>query len=279
MNNPFLPLRPINKQELLKENGVFNKIILLLLPLLIYEVVDFVVLYFTVFGAKVLAENNETVSRILVEDSSYISVLSGILAIVAASIIFIPFIRREHPVLIAGKEPFNHVALTMALGITAAIFINCLFSLTGITTIGTVYEGIASRQMSLPIFVGIVFYGILTPFIEEIVYRLLFFRIALRELGAVAAFILSPLIFGLYHGNIPQALYGIVMGTLITWVYYRFGSFLYPYLFHACANIVIYIIMHNDALNSIVMKPYMIGIFGGLSLGMILYIGSLKASD
>ena len=57
--------------------------------------------------------------------------------------------------------------------------------------------------------------------------------------------VLSALLFGFYHGNIVQASYGFLMGMLIAYTYEKCGGFLYAFLFHAAANLSVYVITGN----------------------------------
>ena len=44
---------------------------------------------------------------------------------------------------------------------------------------------------------------------------------------------LSALMFGLYHGNLVQAIYGFVLGYLAVYIYEKYGSLKASILFHA----------------------------------------------
>ena len=62
------------------------------------------------------------------------------------------------------------------------------------------------------------------------------------------ALIVSSRLFGLYHGNVVQAVYGTILGIVIAWSYELFGDFAAPVLFHAVANISVYSITYGNRL-------------------------------
>jgi membrane protease YdiL (CAAX protease family) len=50
--------------------------------------------------------------------------------------------------------------------------------------------------------------------------------------------ILTAAIFGIYHLNPVQMLYGFLMGLLITFAYYRYRKLSLVFLMHSLANLV-----------------------------------------
>jgi membrane protease YdiL (CAAX protease family) len=89
--------------------------------------------------------------------------------------------------------------------------------------------------------VGLVLYGLISPLAEEAVFRGVIYNRMKRCFQKRTALLFSALLFGLYHGNMVQALYGTLMGIIIAVVYDRYESFAAPVLFHAVANISVYV--------------------------------------
>ena len=56
------------------------------------------------------------------------------------------------------------------------------------------------------------------------------------------AWILSAFLFGAYHGNTVQGIYGFIMGLIFAYGYEYFGSFRVPVILHMLVNIVAYLI-------------------------------------
>ena len=75
------------------------------------------------------------------------------------------------------------------------------------------------------------------PLAEEILFRgVIFYRLRKVTYLWVAALI-SAIFFALFHGNLMQGLYALVMGFVICICMDYGGSFLYALLFHMAANL------------------------------------------
>lgn len=66
--------------------------------------------------------------------------------------------------------------------------------------------------------------------------------------GQVAAIVVSGVLFGVYHGNLVQGIYGCCMGILMAYLYEETQAFCIPVLFHASANCVVYLMARNTLL-------------------------------
>lgn len=79
--------------------------------------------------------------------------------------------------------------------------------------------------------------GIVAPICEEIVFRWLIY-LRLREyLGVVVSIIISALIFGIYHGNLVQAVYASMLGVVFALFLEMTGDLLACMLLHIGANV------------------------------------------
>lgn len=83
----------------------------------------------------------------------------------------------------------------------------------------------------------ILFAGIASPVVEELVFRKILLE-RLRNYGDAVAILVSGLCFGLYHGNIAQFLYATVLGFIFAYVVIRTGDIRYSILLHICINIL-----------------------------------------
>lgn len=89
--------------------------------------------------------------------------------------------------------------------------------------------------------------GILAPLAEELVFR----GAVLRKLLAIfgkkwhwAAIVISAIVFGAVHGNLPQFVHAALIGLLLGWMYYRTGSILPGVMFHWINNTVAYLMFN-----------------------------------
>lgn len=149
--------------------------------------------------------------------------------------------------------------------ISLSIGLNLFLSITGITAIGAgeaatqTQDALAGYGLALSIAV----YGIVTPLIEEFVFRGMFYSAiysyAARKTGPASAsessigmilsaeqrrraFLIaagiSSLLFAIYHMNIAQGIYAFLMGMAFCLAYELTGQFLSAWILHAACNII-----------------------------------------
>jgi len=104
----------------------------------------------------------------------------------------------------------------------------------------------------IPFYLRIISYVIIAPFAEEMLFRgIIFYR--LRKVASlVPAALGSALFFALYHGNLMQGLYALILGFVICICMDFGGSFLYALLFHMAANLVSNLCYEFDYINNVV---------------------------
>lgn len=170
------------------------------------------------------------------------ALLMGRLSILIGTAVVFPFFLSEKAVVKLPPLHKKDIPLLFILGAVAALCLNILFALLGIIGSSGEYAEVAQKQFSLPLWVGILMYGVIAPFAEEVVFRGIVYNRLDRFYGRIIAIIGSALLFGVYHGNIVQALYGFILGVLIAVLYERYGSFVVPVLIHSAANICVYIV-------------------------------------
>lgn len=128
------------------------------------------------------------------------------------------------------------------------------------------FQRISQMQEEVPVWLGIVSYGILAPLGEEVVFRRVVYG-QLRKVSALPlAIVGSGLIFGLSHGNLVQAVYATVIGMVLALVYELYGSILAPVLFHAVANLFVYLILDVSPVGIAFMTLPACLVFGLLSV-------------
>lgn len=103
------------------------------------------------------------------------------------------------------------------------------------------YEAVKQIQYSVPLFLGLVLYGIVSPLVEEMVFRGIIFNRIKKFYSVTKAVVFSALLFGAFHGNLPQFVYGTCMGVLMALCYEWTGCFYAPLLFHAAANAAVFL--------------------------------------
>ena len=81
----------------------------------------------------------------------------------------------------------------------------------------------------------IVTMGVAVPAAEEVAFRGLGF-VKLRENCPFwQAALLSSALFGVYHGNVLQGIYGFIMGMIFAWAMERKNTIAAPFFMHMAA--------------------------------------------
>ena len=144
------------------------------------------------------------------------------------------------------------VCLTVILAAASSLGLNVLLGLTGLVESSAGYQDVAKQQYSVVFGAGMILFGLISPITEEIVFRGLIFNRMRRYFPHAAAVIVSGVLFGVYHGNLVQGVYGGCMGILMAYLYERMHSFFIPCLFHATANLMVYSIAQSVPLHGMI---------------------------
>lgn len=242
-----------------KENS-FYKAWEVLKPLIIYYAVYNIAYLLIAYAYRAAAERfGGILQEFLTGDTETLTQLVGGVSMLVGVLPLIPMLRRE---LILHKESAKNetflesennegtrrkvltmsleVLFTIILAISSSVGLNILLSLTGLVQASKSYQNVADRQYSVVFGVGMVLFGLISPITEEIVFRGLVFNRMRRYYPILAAIVVSGVLFGAYHGNLVQGIYGSCMGILLAYTYERMHSFLIPCLFHAAANLTVY---------------------------------------
>ena len=131
-------------------------------------------------------------------------------------------------------------ALWTLIGALSAFVLTVIFNVTGLTQL----ESFQSNESQLyyisdSLAVLIIVYCFATPLVEELIFRYFIFGFLNRHIKRAAVSILiTAALFGIYHLHPVQALYGFLMGLLITYSYYRHRYLSVPFMVHLAANAV-----------------------------------------
>ncbi len=138
------------------------------------------------------------------------------------------------------KPKWYEYIMWAGIGAFAAFILTLIFNFTGLTGLSSfedASQGLLGVSESL--FVLIALYCLVTPCLEEIIFRYFIFNLLNKRIKKAAVSILiTAALFGIYHLNPVQMLYGFLMGLLITYSYYKRPILTIPILVHAAANAV-----------------------------------------
>ncbi|SKC07433.1 hypothetical protein SAMN06296386_11824 [Lachnospiraceae bacterium] len=131
--------------------------------------------------------------------------------------------------------------LMIPLGIAAAVALNQLAALLPLERWMPEYaENIRPSMFRYSLIQGLLLYGVVTPVLEEVLFRWVLFGRLKVYVSAVAAAVVSSIIFGMYHGNVVQGVYAFIFGLLFCFVYWRTDLVLSSVIMHGAANAFIY---------------------------------------
>lgn len=236
--------------------GSARKTAYILLPLLIYflvhdaaEVLLWMLLNFFLEGAgegvrDFFNQNGYTVRGII----GGLAILIGFMSVRKSVMVEITGQEKERSFQGRMDEKISGYCFLGGFAFLAAFGLNLLFDLVGLSGSSQHFSQVVKAQYGVEFVCGLILYGILSPIVEEAVFRGLIYNRMKRCFHPKIALACSALIFGAYHGNLVQALYGAILGFLIAYTYERYGSFAAPVIFHGVANVSIYAITYNHVL-------------------------------
>ena len=138
--------------------------------------------------------------------------------------------------------------LVAAYAVAMGLGLNILVAYFKIAGLSGAYEQVAGIQYSVSLPVGLVIYGVLTPFTEELIFRGVIYNRMRKYFPIPMTIAVSALIFGCFHGNFVQMIYAFLMGMALALIYECYGRLLAaPVLFHCSANIVVYLLSKGNA--------------------------------
>lgn len=150
----------------------------------------------------------------------------------------------------------------LALGAVGAVIgLNLLMSLSGLTSLSESYKEVSEAQYSSVLWLGLICYGLVTPFAEEVLFRGVIYNCLRRSMHVKQSIVLSAAFFGFYHMNAVQGIYAFFIGCIIAYAYEYFGDFKVPIAVHMGANILVYLLTYTSLAVSAMNSPVVCVVF------------------
>lgn len=272
----IVPLQSRTTKELGRENSSFMCALSVMSPILIsYVITSLTQILFVLWFSSYSMNHKETaLVTFLIAHSKQVSAIVNVFAMFAGVLFVLPQFYKEavrFRMPTGRKRDFIPLCI---VGLSSAYCSNYLVGLLQKLELNKNYQSVAETQFSLPFWVGIIIYGFFSPLAEEIVFRGLVYNRFRRQYSGITAVVASSLLFGLYHGNMIQTLYGTVLGIIIAVLYERYGSFLVPVFLHSVANVGVYWLMNQNSIKNIFMTAHFCFLF--LVITVFLLIVLLK---
>ena len=96
-------------------------------------------------------------------------------------------------------------------------------------------------MFSVDFITGIFLFCILSPVVEEFLFRRVLYDLLYRYTGFPAASVISSFVFGAYHMNMIQGVYGFIMGMIFCALYRRDHRIAVPIALHIGANLAVWV--------------------------------------
>jgi len=149
--------------------------------------------------------------------------------------------RKEDGRLLHLKKRGKGSCVLFVTALLGLVFgMNLLLSLSGLAEKSGSYQAVAQSQYAAGLVTGLVCYGIISPIAEELLFRGIVYGHLRELLGAGFAIFFSALLFAVYHGNLVQGVYALVLGAFMAYVYEYFGDFRAPVAAHMAANLLVF---------------------------------------
>ena len=232
------------KEELAPWSSLY-KTLYLLFPVVIYYIAgDAVEILIWALLNNVL-KNDAAISFFTANQATVRAVIYA-LGLVAGILILQRSARNE--ILYEGPdEPIKAISvrdacILVVISLCASIGLNYVFDLTGLNKLSNSFNEINSAQFGVAFYFGLIIYGIFSPLAEEIIFRGILYNRMKRIFPLTLSMFVSSLLFGVFHGNLVQGIYGTLMGLLIVWSYEHFKNFSAPLIVHSVANVSVFIL-------------------------------------
>lgn len=146
------------------------------------------------------------------------------LSVAAAFAVVLRTVRKEEITLCVPPGELRRRRTELLAGtvglLSLSVFLNAFLAKSGMVTADPSAAAASAQAEKVPVLLGILVYGVLSPLAEETVFRgvtlhrlFLLGREKMEEKRAfLTAAVVSALLFGVFHGNAVQGVYAAVMG-------------------------------------------------------------------
>ncbi|MBQ9828654.1 MAG: CPBP family intramembrane metalloprotease [Lachnospiraceae bacterium] len=247
--------------ETLMEEGPLKRFLRMAAPILMLIGVE-VLLAFAfamIFRAKVMKEAGITDTaapgayqalldkyvELIRDNSLLITLIVGVIAI-AFSLLLLKNDEKRHRYNVVYKSiPLPAYPAAAVLGTVLCAGINLFFYVSGFygmmgsdaAAMESVYRG--------SIIIQIVTVCIVSPLMEELVFRNLFYKRMRDYISFWPACLVSAFVFAVYHGNLLQGTYAFITGIVLAFIFEKTDFVLIPFLCHAAANTLSYVLTYT----------------------------------
>ena len=222
-------------------------------------------------GSESSEEINSVIEKIISRELLY---TVSVVAVAACGIVFFFWYRKEIQGEVRGSLSNilsnRNIILFILLGISCQFFLSGMMSylqhyfIKAFTDYSELVENLTGGN-EIVVFLLI---GLVAPITEELIFRGVILHKTNRVITFLGANIMQAILFGIYHWNLVQGIYAVLIGFLLGFIYYKYRSIIAPILLH--------MIINSSALLVLLLSRYIsilaITLAGGIVMAAAIYL-------
>ncbi|MCL2860501.1 MAG: CPBP family intramembrane metalloprotease [Oscillospiraceae bacterium] len=190
----------------------------------------------------------ENIYNMINQNLIYIVLLNVVISLLISYIIWKKDSKWTNAIKIKmnTKEVLKIIGISILIDIVLTIILN----VSDVENRFPSYENVMLFLTNSNIFVLIICTGILTPIVEEIIFRgIIFNRLKEYNIGLQVSIIIQAVIFGIIHFNIVQSTYAMIIGIFFAVIYEKKKTIVAPIIAHMTFNLFAIALVFLTTLN------------------------------
>ncbi len=258
------------KKQVAEDLTPFRKTGHILLPMIIYYV-GYNVFYMllVIVMDKVLQTDLAFADTLRENSTSALNVIQST-SMLAGTLFLLPRFLQEKIPTRAQKLPNVIAAAIWAVALSVGL--NVLFDLLKLTASDAAYREVAKSQYNVSLTLGLILFGVISPLTEEVLFRGLIYGRMRRFFSLPVSMVVSSFLFGAYHGNLLQGVYGFLLGLMMVYLYEKTQHFAMPVMTHAVANMSVFMLTYDGSVIKKEQEPLIFAICSAVAIASYLFI-------
>ncbi|MGO5051228.1 lysostaphin resistance A-like protein [Lachnospiraceae bacterium LCP25S3_G4] len=210
-------------------------------------------------------DSNTMMTKFMEEVMKYTTQMATLTALLSLPI-FVWMFKKDRKIEESyGANPKRKTATwrysgIIVLGVALCVGLNNLLTLSNLALISDSYQEVSEGFYSASFLLQVVGIGIIVPITEEMLFRGVLYNRLTGMMTKKNAMLMSAVFFGVYHGNVVQAIYGGILGYILVYLYQKYGSIYAPILGHIVMNLISVTFTHYNVFQWIFDNPLRMGI-------------------
>lgn len=207
---------------------------------------------------------------------SALGFVGGAVAVWSNAKLLIQKTAEENKLRYLRREGRSSYLLLAGAAVGAVLGLNLLLELLGIVDKSGAYQAVREDQYSASFLLGLITFGVISPVAEELLFRGIIHNYLRRFINPKMALFVSSALFGVYHMNSVQGVYGFIMGCLIAYAYEYFGDFKMALAVHAVSNLLVYCLTYTPLAASFLVSWPVCIVCAALAVGCLSALNKRK---